>query len=421
LKRTLLLLTLVGAVLLACSGVVLAQQDRTAPDTALQDDTVKEASTDKIPNRYIVLLEDSVSDPGAVADEHRRAAGLERIDHVYRYAVKGYSAVVPNEQSLNRLRNQDGVRSVEQDSEVSEARQRTPWGINKIEAPKSATWQTRPVSISDVHTYIIDSGVDHTDTTRQHPDLNVARQVNPPNEDGGDGDCSGHGTHVAGTATANDNTIDVVGVAPGVARDSSTSSLLTGVKVLGCNGTGTVSGVIAGIDWVTGDVQNGTPDDTSDDKRPAVANMSLSGPQTDSLDVAVRNSAAVGILYAVAAGNNGGEACNYSPAAAGQGDNGIITVGSTDNRDKKASSSNSGSCVDLYAPGVKIPSTALGGGTTMASGTSMASPHVVGAAAFHLSAAGRSSDTPTQVETKLKSDAVTTREGLKRLKIDSTY
>jgi aqualysin 1 len=192
-----------------------------------------------------------------------------------------------------------------------------------------------------------------------------------------------------------------VGAAPGAP--------LTGVKVLGCNGSGTTSHVIKGIDWVTANADVDGPDNilgTSDDM-PAVTNMSLGGGTSRALDEAVRRLASSGVFYAVAAGNDGRSACNYSPARAGAGtDNGIVTVSATNNSDTEASWSNHGSCVDLWAPGVNILSSRKGGGTTTMSGTSMASPHGAGGAALYLST--HTMNNPSAVESAMKSVATKT-------------
>ena len=178
-----------------------------------------------------------------------------------------------------------------------------------------------------------------------------------------------------------------MGVAPGAP--------LTGVKVLGCNGSGSWSGVIKGIDWVTANAA-----------KPAVANMSLGGGANQAVDDAVRRSAASGVFYALAAGNDGANACNSSPARAGAGTtNGIVTTAATDSFDREASWSNFGSCVDLWSPGVGILSTRRGGGTTTMSGTSMASPHSAGGGALYLSTHAAS---PADVEAALKSSATGT-------------
>jgi subtilisin family serine protease len=208
---------------------------------------------------------------------------------------------------------------------------------------------------------MIDTGIDAT-----HADLNVVRS--DVNFHGGpDTDCDGHGTHVAGTLAAEDNTGWVVGVAPGAP--------LISVKVLGCGGSGALSNVIKGVDWVTANAE-----------KPAVANMSLSGRASNALDRAVKRSANSGVFYSVSAGNQGQNACKRSPARAGAGtNNGIVTIAATRRSDKETSWSNFGRCVDRWAPGKKILSTKIGGGNKRMSGTSMAAPHAGGTAALYLS------------------------------------
>jgi subtilisin family serine protease len=174
---------------------------------------------------------------------------------------------------------------------------------------------------------------------------------------------------------------------------------LTGVKVLGCGGSGSTSGVIKGIDWVTANAV-----------KPAIANMSLGGGVSTSLDNAVKASADSGVFYSIAAGNSGANACTSSPARAGT-HNGVMTTAATDSNDREASFSNFGPCVDIWAPGVGILSTRRGGGTTTLSGTSMAAPHVGGTGALYLS-----SHTPASaatVETQLKAAAVSTNTASK--------
>jgi subtilisin family serine protease len=231
--------------------------------------------------------------------------------------------------------------------------------------------------ISNVNVYVIDTGVDKT-----HPDLNVVNHVNFAG--GKNTDCQGHGTHVAGTIAARDNTTDVVGVVPGAP--------ITGVKVLDCTGRGTTSDVIKGVDWVTANAV-----------KPAIANMSLSGGAVQALDDAVTSSADSGVFYSLAAGNVADDACKYSPGRAGT-HAGVMTVAATDSTDHEAWWSNYGSCVDLWAPGVDILSALLGGGTTVKSGTSMAAPHVGGTAALFLSS--QPTSTPASVEGALKASGI---------------
>jgi len=303
-----------------------------------------------------------------------------RADHVYSHALRGFAARLTARQ-IDALEQTPMVAYVEADGTMMAFAQTLPWGINRIEADLSSTLAGNGSgAVTNVNAYIIDTGIDLA-----HADLNVVRHVNfagGPNKD-----CNGHGTHVSGTVAAKDNTSDVVGVAPGAP--------LTGVKVLGCGGSGTTSGVIKGVDWVTANAG-----------KPAVANMSLGGSASSSLDAAVVNSASSGVFYAIAAGNSGAGACNYSPARTGAGtNNGIMTVAATDSSDQEASWSNFGPCVDVWAPGVSILSTRKGGGTTTMSGTSMAAPHVAGTAALLLSS--NTTKTPAEVEAQLKTDAVT--------------
>ena len=311
-------------------------------------------------------------------------------DHVYSAALRGFAAHLTAEQ-IQALEHNPLVAYVEPDGIMTANAQVLPWGIDRVDADISSTLAGNGSGVvNNVNVYIIDTGIDQT-----HPDLNVVNHVNfTPlpllgiiGGGGGNKDCNGHGTHVAGTVAARDNASDVVGAAPG--------ARLTGVKVLDCSGSGATSQVIKGVDWVTANAQ-----------RPAVANMSLGGAVSTALDDAVRRSVASGVVYALAAGNSGADACTSSPARAGAGTNGIITMAATDENNQEASFSNFGQCVDIWAPGVNILSTRLGGGTTTLSGTSMASPHATGVAALLLSTNGTL--TPTLVESELKSDAVGT-------------
>ena len=239
--------------------------------------------------------------------------------------------------------------------------QSTPWGISKTEATQSYTLAGNGSgAIAGVRAYIIDTGID-----TKNSDLNRAGHINFAG-DGRNTDCNGHGTHVAGTVAAADNKSAVVGMGPGVA--------VYGVKVLNCQGSGTTTSVIKGVDWVAANAI-----------KPAVANMSLGGGVSQLLDDAVRNAASKGIFFSIAAGNSATQACNSSPARVGGGGTpGVMVAAATDVSDLEASFSNYGACVDIWAPGVNVPSLKLGGGTVAMSGTSMASPHVGGAAALYL-------------------------------------
>lgn len=336
------------------------------------------ANAEVIRDHYIVVFKSDVSDvPGATADIGR-AAGISA-RYTYTAALRGFAAYIPAA-ALARVANDPRVKYVEPDG-VVRVIQTIPWGIIKVGADVSSTKAGDGTgAVTNVNSYVIDTGIDV-----KHRDLNAVWAVNTVG--GPNSDCHGHGTHVAGTVGARDNTVDVVGVAPGLKQYA--------VKVLNCAGSGSWSSVIAGIDWVT-----------KNHVKPAVANMSLGGGANQSVDDAVRNSAAAGVFYAVAAGNDGADACNYSPARAGAGtNNGIMTVAATDSNDQEASWSNFGSCVDIWAPGVSILSTRAKGGTTTMSGTSMASPHVAGGGALYLSS--NTAASPTTVEGALKAAAQT--------------
>jgi aqualysin 1 len=368
-------LALAAGLLMLYAGGALAQQ---------------QSPQEKIRDRYIVVLNDNVRDPAAVANQHAREHGL-KLGFVYSHAINGYSALIQQNQ-VGAVESDPRVAYVEPDQPAyAEAAQVLPWGINKIDADLSSTWARYGTgAVSNVNAYIIDSGI------YQHADLNVVKHVNFAG-DGKNTDCYGHGTHVAGTVAAKDNASDVVGSVPGAP--------LTGVKVLGCEGTGLASGVIKGVDWVTANSQ-----------KPAITNMSvgLGGNASQALDDAVRNSAASGIFYSLAAGNNGTGTCSGSPARTGAGtNNGIATVAATDELDQETSWSNYGSCVDIWAPGARILSTKMGGGTTTMGGTSMAAPHVGGGAALYLTSHPGESSSAVEAALKgaAKSPGTTSKDG----------
>jgi subtilisin family serine protease len=302
--------------------------------------------------------------------------------HVYSGVLRGFAAWLTARQ-IDALESDPMVAYVEPDGVMSILAQTVPWGVGRIDADISSTRAGNGSgAVAGVNVFIIDTGI------AAHTDLNRVRHVNLTG-DGRNTDCNGHGTHVAGTVAARDNTSDVVGVAPGAP--------LTGVKVLGCNGSGTTSGVIKGVDWVTANAS-----------KPAVANLSLGGGFSRALNDAVLRSVRSGVFYAVAAGNSSAPACDTSPASAGAGtSNGIMTTAATDSANNEASFSNFGACVDIWAPGVNIRSTRRGGRTTTFSGTSMASPHVAGTAALYLSKRANATASPAAVEAAL---AVNARE-----------
>ncbi len=284
-------------------------------------------------------------------------------------------------QQARRLAADPGVLMVEQDRKVhvEAATQRNPtWGLDRIDQrPVKASKTYTPMDDgSSVHAYVIDTGIR---VTHQEFAGRAAYGWNFVDGDNNANDCDGHGTHVAGT---------IGGTHYGVAKKVQ----LVAVRVLDCEGSGYLSDVIDGIDWVTANAV-----------KPAVANMSLGGARSTSLDAAVGRSIKAGITYVVAAGNENTNASTSSPAAVAA----AITVGATDSRDRRASFSNYGSGLDLFAPGVDIRSSYPSSDTATAteSGTSMAAPHVTGAAALVLDAAP--AYTPAQVRDFLVARATT--------------
>jgi subtilisin family serine protease len=340
--------------------------------------------------RYIVVLKDSVSHPSAVASEHARDHGAQ-VTFVYKHAIKGYAALIP-EGSVERIRSDARVAYVEADQRAHAFAQVVPTGVQRTLADENPniTIDGNDDKRIDVDVAIIDTGID-----LDHVDLNVVASTNCAGggpfrsscSDGGGNDGNGHGTHVAGSVAAIDNGTGVVGVAPG--------ARLWAVRVLDNSGNGYISWIVAGIDWVT----------ARNDKI-EVANMSLGCEcSSDSMDTAIANSVATGIVYAVAAGNSDADAATHSPANHPD----VITVSAladfdgapgglssstcrTDEDDTLANFSNWGTTIEVAAPGVCILSTWNDGGYNTISGTSMASPHVAGAAALLTSGANDPKD-----------------------------
>ncbi|WP_434598681.1 S8 family peptidase [Streptomyces sp. A5-4] len=323
---------------------------------------------------YIVML-DQKADKQDLAKEYGG-----KLKRNYKSAVNGFSADGLSETEAKRLAADPAVSKVVQNKKFSiDATQDNPpsWGIDRIDQADTAgdSKYTYPDSAGEgVTAYVIDTGVRIT-----HKDL-AGRATHGfdavDNDDSAD-DGNGHGTHVAGT---------IGGTAHGVAKKAK----IVAVRVLDDNGSGTTEGVVAGIDWVT-----------TNHKGASVANMSLGGGADEALDEAVRKSIASGVTYGVAAGNDSGDASQSSPARVKE----AITVASSTKGDAQSDFSNFGSIVDIYAPGSDITSSWNDSdeGTKTISGTSMATPHVVGAAAVYL--AGHQDATPEQVATALTGGA----------------
>lgn len=333
-----------------------------------------------IPGQYIIVFDDTASNnaiDNAIA--HAENAGGQ-IRYRYDAAFKGFSAALP-EQAIQGLQHNPNVLFIEANQIITiDADQLNPpsWGLDRIDQralPLNAKY-TYNYSGVGVHAYIIDTGILPT-----HVDFGGRASV--AYDAVGDGqngiDCNGHGTHVAGT---------VGGASYGVAKGVT----LHAVRVLNCSGSGTTDGVIAGVNWVTANHTD-----------PAVANMSLGGKASSAIDLAVTNSINAGVTYSVSAGNDRKDACRYSPARVPA----ALTIAATTNTDTRASYSNYGTCVDLFAPGSAITSAWIGSDTATAtiSGTSMSSPHVTGVAALYLQT--HTSALPADVAAAIKASATT--------------
>jgi subtilisin family serine protease len=339
----------------------------TAPASAAEGQILGADSATAVDGSYIVVYKDS-----AAVEAKTTATSLgSKVTNQYSHALHGFAASMSETQAKQLAADPD-VEFVQQNQTVHISTDQTPtpsWGLDRVDQrnlPLNNTY-SYTTTASNVHAYIIDTGAD-----LDHPDFGGRMSSGFDAVDGGTAeDGNGHGTHVAG---------NIGGTTYGLAKGVQ----LVAVRVLDASGGGTSAGVIAGIDWVTANAI-----------KPAVANMSLGGGTDAALDEAVSDSIASGVTYAIASGNSNANACNYSPARVPT----AITVNASTNTDARASFSNYGNCTDIFAPGQNITSDWLSGGTNTISGTSMATPHVAGAAALWL--ADHPTDTAAQVSTAL--------------------
>ena len=331
--------------------------------------------------RYIVVFKPDALDVPQQAQAMANGAGAVP-DFVYQHAIKGFAVTLPTAGAapfLDAMRRNPLVQSIQPDA-VARTQQTVQagatWGLDRIDQRNLSLSGTYGYSYTGqgVTVYVVDTGV-----RASHQELSgrVGAGYTAISDGNGTNDCNGHGTHVAATAA---------GSVYGVAK----SARVVPVRVLDCSGSGSYSGVIAGLDWIAA---NGT--------KPGVANMSLGGPADSTLDTAVANVVAKGISVVVAAGNSNADACTSSPARATS----ALTVGATDSNDARASFSNFGTCLDVFAPGSSITSAwyTSDTATNTISGTSMASPHVAGDVALLLHE--NSTLTPSGIESLLKSRA----------------
>ena len=372
-----LLLAGVGGAALTVVAAILAWPANASPNTG----DIRGDADRAVADSYVVVLKNTVS--GASVDSttdnlNRRYGG--RVGHRYSSALRGFEVDSLDETSARELAADPSVSFVQRNTilHASDTQANPPsWGLDRIDQRdnKLDSTYTYPNAASNVHAYVIDSGVR---VTHQEFGGRAVSGIDTIDNDSDAADCNGHGTHVAGTLGGNTT---------GVAK----SVQIVAVRVLDCNANGTTASVIAGVDWVT---RNAI--------RPAVANLSISGDGDNAVDNAVANSIASGITYGVAAGNDSGaDACTRSPARLPQ----AITVGSSNQYDRRSSFSNVGSCVDIFAPGTGITSAWNTSDSQYISqnGTSMATPHVVGYAALLL--ATKPGLSPAAVTDEILNDA----------------
>ncbi len=340
------------------AAAIVAAGLSTAPAQAAPHVSVTAAAGDVIAGEYIVRTK-----PGTASKV--ASARADNVMYVYEDAVHGFAAKLTGEQ-VEALRRDRDVVAIEHNQAVQAMSVQSPtpnWGVDRIDQrnlPMNNSY-TYFNNGTGVTAYVIDTGINPT-----HPDFGGRAQVGTDVIGGNGIDCNGHGTHVSGT---------IGSTTYGVAKNVQ----IRGVRALNCAGSGSTAGVIAGVNWV----QANSPG-------PAVALMALGGPANGALDAAVNSLTASGVFLGVSAGSSGVNACTISPA----GSPGAYAVVRSTQTDQSPATNNWGPCVKIHAPGTSIPSTWLGAGTSVLSGTSMAAAHVVGLAAMFKDAVG---DTPTSV------------------------
>ncbi|GIG67105.1 S8 family peptidase [Phytomonospora endophytica] len=365
--------TVVAAAVLAAAIGGFASPAPAAPETG---EIRHSGAATAIAGSYIVVLHDVTT-----TEAHSLAGSYGAdVDDVYTHALNGFSATM-SEADAARLAADPAVAYVEQNRTVGLTGTQSPtpsWGLDRVDQrnlPLDNSY-TYPNAGAGVRAYVVDTGIRMT-----HTDFGgrAVSGIDTVDGDGDAADCNGHGTHVAGT---------LGGTSYGVAKEVT----LVGVRVLDCGGSGSYAGVIAGIDWVAGDHDAGEP---------AVANVSLGGGYDQATNDAVTGAIADGVAFTVAAGNSDADACAGSPSSTPD----AVTVGATASDDSRASFSNHGTCLDLFAPGHNITSAwaTSDNATNTISGTSMAAPHVAGATALVLGA--HPGYTPRQIRDALVADA----------------
>ena len=375
-RRSLLWLSVAGlAVALFASGCSKGAAKLTGPGPASTGKAplISHAGARAVPNGWIVVFKANVANVDGDVDEIESGSGF-RAAYRYRSALKGFAARLPAA-TVEALRSDSRVAYIEQDqiAHASATQTGATWGLDRVDQvslPLDGSYTYNQTG-TGIDAYIIDTGINFT---HQEFGGRAVTGVDEITIGGTAADANGHGTHVSGT---------VGGATYGIAK----AVHLIAVRVLDASGSGSYSQVIAGVDWVTADHTT----------HPAVANMSLGGPVSTALDASVRAAIADGVVFCVAAGNSAVDASTQSPADVAE----AITVGATDNTDTWAYFSNFGAGVDILAPGVNVTSSwyTSNTATNTISGTSMASPHVAGAAALYLEA--NPASTPAQVSAGL--------------------